>query len=412
MQIANPIASSRALGAPFYWKSLGILFLVIMVLATPLQAASDPPPLSDAIEKALDQLVVFCTDSGRQQIDPQPIAALVAFVQNTPRAGIHAVQDRNEIRGSGVVYELKRSLADIIRYAYNRRIPEGAINPSSVNYSFWKEVTGNGQALPDMWKALQSDAGPMITRGVVREYISPDLHTGAHYTYDLQRAFVVQRRGTSRMVLSMSFQPDPSEVGRKGFIVGNDQDWNYLYTQEVGLNKAGLGWVKSKIYNFFSVTCYVEDDARPGIVRVGAFQWLGAGWAGLNVVDTHHIRRGLLRYADQFKGMMESRRMPDPADLERVYAALEDTDETVLRQKAADVTQHVLQKAREDKSLGKKKLIQSLDAEQYVTLMDKNQLVSALMREYVKYCLGKQTPLSPTFWVALQQAGPKRQPLS
>ncbi len=406
------ISSGRAIRAPFGRKPLSLLVFVLMLLAAPLQAAGEPPLISDDIEKALDQLVVFCTDSGSRQIDPQPVDALAAFVQNTPQTGIQAVQDRHEIRGSGVVYELKRPLADIIRYIYNRRIPEGAINPSSVNYSFWKEVTGNGQALPDMWKALESGSGPTIIRGVVREFISPDLHTGAHYTYDLQRAFVVQRRGTSRIVLSMSFQPAPSEVGRKGFIVGNDQDWNYLYTQEVGLNKAGLGWVKSKIYNFFSVCCYVEDDARPGIVRVGAFQWLGAGWAGLNVVDTQHIRRGLQRYADQFKAMLESGRMPDPADLERVYAALEATDEALLRQKTMDVTQYVLQKARQDESLGKKKLIQALDAKEYVMLMDKNQLVSALMREYVKYCLGKQTPLSPTFWVALQQGGPKRQPLS
>ncbi len=406
------IASGRAIGALFCRKPLSLLVLALMLLAAPLQAATEPPLISDDLEKALDQLVAFCTDNNRRQIDPQPVDALVAFVQNTPRTGIQAVQDRHEIRGSGVVYELKRPLADIIRYAYNRRIPEGAINPSSVNYSFWKEVAGNGQVLPDMWKSLESGSDPTITRGVVREFISPDLHTGAHYAYDLRRAFIVQRRGTSRIVLSMSFQPAPSEVGRKGFIVGNDQDWNYLYTQEVGLDKAGLGWVKSKIYNFFSVCCYLEDDARPGIVRVGAFQWLGAGWAGLNVVDTHHIRRGLLRYADQFKAMMESRRMPDPADLERVYAALEETDEALLRQKTMDVTQYVLQKARQDESLGKKKLIQELDAKEYVMLMDKNQLVSVLMREYVKYSLGKQTPLSPTFWVALQQGGPKRQPLS
>ena len=412
MLITIYLPSSRAFRVSFSRKLLSILIFVFLLLAAPLQAATEPPLVSDDIEKALDQLIAFCTDSSSQQIDPKPIDTLAAFVQKTPQTGIQAVQDRRDIRGSGIVYELKRPLVDVIRYMYNRCIPEGAVNPSSVNYSFWKEVAGHGKTLPDMWKALDSDAGPMITRGVAREYISPDLHTGAYYAYDLQRVFVVQRRGTSRVVLSMSFQPSPSEVGRKGFIVGNDQDWNYLYTQEEGLDKTGLGWVKSRIYNFFSVCCYAEDEARPGIVRVGAFQWLGAGWAGLNVVDAHHIRRGLQRYADQFKSMMESRCMPDPADLERVYAALEDTDEALLRQKAMDVTRHLLQQARQDEALGKKKLIQSLDANDYVSLMDKGQLVSGLMREYVKYCLGKPTPLSPTFWAALQQGGPKRLPLS
>jgi hypothetical protein len=413
MKMISRIASGHDAATSSLSKPLLLLILALMLVAPPLQAATEPPPVSAEIEKVLDQLLaIFGTDGGLQPIDSGAMDAMAAFVHKTPQTGLQAVQDRREIRGSGIIYELRRPLDDVVRYVYNHRIPEGAINPSSVNYSFWKEVAGNGKALPDMWNGLDSTSTPQVTRGVVREFISPDLHTGAHYQYDLRRAFVVQRRGTSRIVLSMSLQIGPSEVGRKGFIVGDDQDWNYLYTQEVGLNKAGLGWVKSKIYNFFSVCCYVEDDARPGIVRVGAFQWLGAGWAGLNVVDTHHIRRGLQRYADQFKAMMESGRMPDPADLERVCAALEKTDEALLRQKALDVTQFVLQKARQDEALGKKKLIQSLDANAYVALMDKHQLVSSLMREYVKYCLGKQTPLSPTFWVALQQSGPKRPPLS
>lgn len=387
--------------------------MALFLMAAPLQAATPAPPVSEGIEKALDDLIAFCDRAGStQQPDPDQIDALAAFVLKTPDKGFHAVAERDNIKGAAFVYELNRPLADIVRYVYNPRIPEGAINPSSVNYSFWKEVAGNGKTLPDMWKTLENTEAPQVTRGVVREFISPDLNTGAYYEYDLRRAFVIQRRGANRIVLSISRQIAPSEVGCKGFIVGDDQDWNYLYTREVGLNKAGLGWVKSRIQNFFSVCCYVEDATRPGLVRIAAFQWLGAGWAGLNVVDTHHIRRGLQRYADQFKGMMESRRMPEPADLERVYTALVDTDEALLRQKALDVTRHVIQKAREDGSLGKKKLIRSLDADAYVALMDRSQLVSSLMREYVKYCLGKQTPLSPTFWVALQQGGGKRPPLT
>ncbi len=398
----------------FLWCKRSILLLsVLLLLAVPLQAATQAPPVSDEVEKALDSLIAFCgSDASAQQLDPGQIDALASFVHKTAPKGFFAVQERDDIKGAAIVYELKRSLSDIIRYIYNRRIPEGAINPSSVNYSFWKEVDGNSQALPDMWKSLENAAAPQVIRGVVRESISPDLNTGAYYQYDLRRAFVIQRRGNNRIVFSISKQTAPSEVGCKGFIVGDDQDWNYIYTQEVGLNKAGLGWVRSRIQNFFSVCCYVEDVTRPGIVRIAAFQWLGAGWAGLNVVDTHHIRRGLQRYADQFKGMMESGRMPQPADLERVFAALEGSDEILLRQKALDVIRSLLQKAREDDSLGKKKLIRSLDADTYVSLLNRSQLVSSLMREYVKYCLGKQTPLSPTFWVALQQVGTKRPPLS
>jgi hypothetical protein len=415
MQTISPLRPIRTLNVCQPCPNrLILLVLALLLLAAPTSAVASTPALSSQIESALDQLIAFCaSEGGAQQVELSRINPVAAFVSKAPEMGIYAVQDRKEIRGSSIVYDIERSLSDVIRYAYNRKIPEGAINPSSVNYSLWKEGSKNGGGLPDMWASLDTLSAPQVTRGVVREVISPDLHTGTYYAYDLRRAFVVYRQGTTRVVLSMSLQLGASEVGRKGFIIGDDQDWNYLYTPEEGINKAGLGWVKSKIYDFFSVCCYVADDARPGIVRVGAFQWIGAGWAGLNVVDTHHIRNGLQRYADQFKAMMESRRMPDPAVLERIYTALEQTDEAVLRQKNLDVTRHVLQKARQDASLGKKDAIITMDEEAYVARMNKHQLVSALMREYVKFCLGKETTLGSTFWVALQHQGSaKSQPLS
>jgi hypothetical protein len=415
MQSIIPLRPGRTLSA---WqpclKRMILLVMALMLLVVPTSGAASAPVLSSEIESALDQLIAFCaSEGGAQQVNLAQIDPVAIFVGQAQEMGIYTVQDRKEIRGSSIVYDIKRSLSDVIRYAYNRKIPDGAINPSSVNYSFWKEGGGSSGGLPDMWASLNTLSAPQVTRGVVRESISPDLHTGAYYAYDLRRAFVVYRQGTTRVVLSMSIQLGASEVGRKGFIVGDDQDWNYLYTPEEGINKAGLGWVKSKIYDFFSVCCYVADDARPGIVRVGAFQWIRAGWAGLNVVDTHHISNGLQRYADQFKATMESSRMPDPVALERMYTALEQTDEAVLRQKNLDVTRHVLQMARQDASLGKKEAIKTMDDEAYVERMNKHQLVSALLREYVKFCLGKETTLGSTFWVALQhQGGSKRQPLS
>jgi hypothetical protein len=147
---------------------------------------------------------------------------------------------------------------------------------------------------------------------------------------------------------------------------------------------------------------YLEDDARPGTVRIGVFQWLGAGWIGVNMVDSHHIRKGMLRYAEQFKGMLESARMPSPGKLEKIYLALTNTSEAVLREKALDVTRYIKHKAQQDDLLKEKAAIKRLNEQQYVAQMDKHQVVSMLMREYVKYCLGKETPLNSNFWLALK----------
>ncbi|KJS31472.1 MAG: hypothetical protein VR64_11830 [Desulfatitalea sp. BRH_c12] len=379
-------------------RMVSVLTVVIVLVSPVGSRAEDPAPLSANVETALDYLIALSSSTdGTGQVDLVQVAPLAAFIREAPAMTAFTPGERRDAKGSFITYRVNRSLPEIIRYMYNRKIPEGAVNPSSIDHSFWKEQPGCGQDASEIWKALHTLSEPVIAKGLVREFISPDIHTGAYYEYDLLRTFLLYRQGSSRAVISLSNQVGTSEVGRKGFIVGDDQDWNYLYTQEKGLNKAGLGWVKSRIYTFFSVCFYIEDDARPGVVQIGVFQWLGAGAVGLNLVDSHHIQNGLKRYAEQFKGMLESARMPEPMVLERMYTTLDDTPEAILREKALDVIRHIKHKAANDRSLAGNDAIREMDEKAYIERMDKNKLLSILMREYVKFCLGKETPLTPEF---------------
>jgi hypothetical protein len=365
--------------------------------------AESSPQLPPDVESGLTHLIALCS-SAKNAPDPdfKKISPVAGFISQVPDMAAYTPEERGNTKGSFVAFTIKRPLPEIIRYAYNRQIPEGAINPSSINYAYWKELPKSGQVLPDVWKSLDRVSQPLVARGVMRESISPDVHTGAYYEYDLQRAFLIYHLGTKRVVVSLSNQLGDSEVGRKGYIVGQDQDWNYLYTQDQGLDRTGLGWVKSRIYSFTSVCIYIEDEARPGSVKIGVFQWLAAGWIGINLVDSHHIHTGLLRYAEQFKSMMESDRMPEPKTLEHVYTVLKNTQECLLRQKALDVTRYIKRKAEQDDALKGKTAIRRLSASAYVAQLDKERLISMLMREFIKYSLGKGTPLNPGFWLALK----------
>jgi hypothetical protein len=335
-------------------------------------------------------------------IDVQALMPVVDFIRQSTAMTTQTPAQRRGANGSSISFSIARSLPEIMRYAYNNRIPISVINPSSVNFGYWKEVQGRGRELPNLWESLNSLTTPLVVRGVMRESITPDLHSGAYYDYDLNRIIVAFRQGSAHVVISLSDQIGSSEVGRKGYIVGPDQDWNYLYTQEQGLNKAGLGWVKSKIYKFFAVCFYIQDDARPNQVQVGTFQWLNAGWAGINMVGSDHIRRGLQRYATQIKALMESPKMPSPQTLENVYTALQGTDEDLLRERMAEVTSHIRRKAELDESISNKTEIGQIVDQEYADRMSKEEMISALMKEYVKLNLGKETPLGRSFWVALK----------
>lgn len=356
-----------------------------------------------AVEAGLSQLLAL--DSQQiplQSAELQTISPVLDFIRKAPAMAEHTPAERQGSEGSFISFDIQRPLQDVIRYAYNANIPLSAVNPSSINHGSWITVEGHGTELPKVWEWLDRLNGPRIVRGVVRESITPDLHSGAYYEYNLHRTILFYRQGSLHVVVSLSNQIGPSAVGRKGFIVGPDDDWNYLYTQEQGLNRMGLGWVKSKIYKFISAACYIEDQEKPGQVRIGVFQWLDAGWAGLNVVHDYHIRRGLERYASQVKLLMESPRMPAPQTLENIYLALQDTDETILRARVADITQQVLQKAEEDDSIHNKALLKKIEDQTYVQRMSKNELISNLMKEFVKMNLGKDTLLKRSFWLALR----------
>lgn len=387
--------------------------VVISLLAVPAMAdslAGEFDPLrngpSDVPEAGLTHLLDFCAGTAQEELDVSKVDPVIDFILEAEDMSKHTPSPREDIEGAFFTYTLERPLSEALRYAYNQQIPEGAINASSVNFSRWKKTSAGSAGPPELWKMLGDLSRPKTIRGVVRETISPDLHTGAYYEYGLKRAFVLYRQGDRRAMISISCQLGESEIGKKGFIVGDDQDWNYLYTQEKGLDKSGLGWVKTRIYDFLSVCVYVEDMNQPGRIKIGNFQWLRAGWAGFNLVESHHILTGMERQAMQFKALLESEKMPPAADLERVYQSLWRMDEAALRQKVALVMAFIRDKAENDDALKGKRAISKLDVEAYVADMKKDQLVSELMREYMKYTLGKETPLSAFFVVALKEREP------
>ena len=408
-----------AVGLNYLLSYLWIVGLICL-FAVPAMADSslgefDPVPTgaSDLPEVGLTYLLDFCAATTETELDVSKVDPVVDFIMKTKDFSDHTPSQREGINGAFIAYTLKRPLTDALRYAYNQQIPEGAINASSVNFSRWEATSAASVGPPELWRMLSDLSQPRTVRGVVRETISPDIHTGAYYEYGLKRAFLLYRQGDRRVMISISSQLGESDVGRKGFIVGDDQDWNYLYTQEKGLNKGGLGWVKTRIYKFLSVCTYVEDLNRPGVVKVGNFQWLGAGWAGFNLVESHHIRKGMERQAMQFKALLESDKMPSAPALERVYQSLCRMNEATLREKATMVTRFIRDKATSDEKLKRKKAISQLDPEAYVANMKKDQLVSELMREYMKYTFGKETPLSSFFMVAFKAPLPsKSMPLS
>ena len=240
--------------------------------------------------------------------------------------------------------------------------------------------------MPASWKLIPPAGKPVIIYGLQHDAITPDLTTGVYYEYDLKKTLILLNHKGRQVFISISKQIDLSDIGKKGVILGNDEDWNYFYSGVPGSTKAGLGWVKSYIYDFFAVGIYVESG---NMVRSGVFQWIRAGWSGVNFVQTSHIIKGMKRNAKTSKTILESPKLPAPSLIASTYKRLSSLPKNDLVDKYT-----ALQQARKSLAILSGKIDKNeIKKQDSYASTPKEQIIEELMLEYLKITLGKSSLL-------------------
>jgi len=351
-------------------------------LAVSISDSSSPFPA------AAMKLVQFGSDS-KAGLDIKAIATLVDYVLEQKQ---NKEAELPQIRkATGAYYEsnTRINFSSFLQYAYSSQIPSVLTNPASLRYSLWTGPQGESQKLPFIWKSVLPDGKPVIIRGLERNGITPDLTTGVYYEYNLKRTLILLNYKGRQVLISISKQIALSDVGKKGVILGNDDDWNYYYSGETGSAKAGLGWIQSYIYDYFSVGVYVESGSLPSMVRSGHFQWIRAGWSGINFVEAKHVIKGMKRHARNTKTILESPKLPAPNQIVSTYQRLSALSRNDLVEKYT-----VLQQVRLSRALqsGQFETNKTQKQDSYVNT-PKEQIVEELMLEYFKISLGKTSLL-------------------
>jgi hypothetical protein len=124
------------------------------------------------------------------------------------------------------------------------------------------------------------------------------------------------------------------------------------------------------------------------MVRSGAFQWLRAGWIGIKFVKPGDILRGMERFAQSFRMVLESPRLPAPSQLASVYQSLSRMPASDLASEYAALQQELRSSAIQAGKISKSEA----DKKQSFVDTSKEQMVQELMLEYLKVTLGKPTP--------------------
>ncbi len=311
----------------------GLLLIAAYPPAPAVSLTDIPGPVSDAAMR----LVQYNSDF-KADLDEQAVAALVDYVLTSKDGSEHALPKSNECVGAYYKFRTDTAFPRLMEYTYSSSVPAIVARPASLRYSIWAHPGSDMQRMPRSWSAIPPKGSPVVIRGRQHESNTPDLNTGTYYDYELESTLILLNHDGRQVFISVSKQIDKSSVGKKGVILGSDNDWTYFYSNEPGTMKTGLGWAKAYIYDYFSLAVYVGSDGSPAMVSAGVFQWLRAGWMGINFVKPGDILGGMKRFANSFRMVLESPRLPAPGKLASVYRSLSNMPASDLTREYATTT--------------------------------------------------------------------------
>ncbi len=375
--------------------SLKILLLIGVTLLGPTShcpaAASTTVGVSSAISAEIETLLTL-VDSGREAgFDSSRIPALLDFIYAAKPADIvYSAGDHFDTNSAYCEFDIKTGFAELLKIAFNPDVPSYLLMPASIRRSHWKSVDGKPQPFPKLWQALPHLTKPMAIRGVEFIENTPDINSGAYFAYDLNKLHILMTHAGRFVLLSISKQSSISQVGKKGVILGPDENWTYLYSGQNGITRPGLGWVSSYMYDSYSVAVFAQlEKDRPGI-RCGTFKWVNAGWSKINMVKQDHIHRGLLRYANTFKEIIENPVLPTVEEIADIYAQVRESSLNQLQSTFYNYLNTLEARYHEDDSFPQKWFQEWFKSKDYLSQLKKEELESVLMVEFIKQTLGRQ----------------------
>ncbi len=281
-----------------------VVVVMVVAMAAPVWAAPQELSLTPELGAAIERLLAG-PGSGAD-LDAAAVTTLVQMARDLPVGGEFALPRRKGLSGALSVFTVAVPFARVVPYAYHPDIPSYATMPSSIRLQEW-----TSEAVKAAMRQLVANLSqPRTVHGVEREVIVPNLDTGGYYEYLQERVIALVPVEGTMVLASVACQVQPSSVGRRGLVVGDDRQWNYLFSETVGLGGA-LGWVKSYMYEGCSLAFFIPEQEK---TRVVSFKWLRAGWSGINMVRPSHILEGMRRFGTDFRSILESPSLPSLAE--------------------------------------------------------------------------------------------------
>jgi len=369
-----------------------IIGAIFIILPVQTRAGKNPEEvkISKSIYPGLHHFLDLVDPEKNVSFDPGLVAKVMEFIEGPKDEDtLYFADDVLKMPSAYHEFDSYTDLRKISDYAFNPDIPYIATMPSSVRLFHWLDKKGQRRHTPQVNRYLGDLDTPVVEKTLQYVEITPDTHSGAYYGYNLHQTLIVFKYRQRNVLITVSRQIDVSSVGKKGYVLGADDDWDYFYSGKKGLTIPALGWVSSYLYGSSAINVYYEIDAGSSRVRCAMFKWLRAGWSGINMVKRKHIYSGLKRFAKPFKQIMEYPALPPVDRLAADFSRIRKFSDDTLRSKM-DIYSNILQRRYNgDNHNGKKRLAKLLADRDHWSGMSRDEMEAALVIEYMKAVIGK-----------------------
>jgi hypothetical protein len=359
---------------------------------------------SEEIREGLDHILGLV--NGSSDLNPEILAPVLAFIESEKiKDKVYHFGARDNAKSAYNEFDVHKDLRAILHYAYNPKIPTNVFRPTTVRMTEWIEINGGNKDFPKIWEKIPFPSSPIVIKGVEYEESTPERATGACYGYTLERAMAAYNYQGKNVFISISKQKGNSQKGKKGACLGGDENWDYVYTGEDGITRQGLGWADTHIYNASSISIFYEIDKEKPFVRGGVFKWIEAGWAGLNLVKSKHIKKGISRFAQGFTTTIHHPSLPEPERLVALFDWVERLPRDTISTKVNDYLRGLRTRYAGDEIFSKKPFGELIEDGNYASRMTREQMESVLALECMKWVLGRDTVLADELHTAPDPRG-------
>jgi len=344
--------------------------------------------LAPELENTLTALIAAVL-AGNTLPEEADLARLARFMMS-PATNPDDIRVAKREHGEGVLMRqtFHSSFANLVRYCFDPQIPTEILYPMVLRRGHWLPDSQLVHENVKLWERLDTQ-NMLVVRGTEYEEITPDAFSGCYYNYKLRRLIVLLHVDGKPVLFSVARQDAPSSVGHKAAIVGQDSNWNYVYTKVVGSTLKLVGWAETYMYDSVAVSLTYPSGEGGGLAF---FKWVRAGWSNMNMVKSKHIRSGGERFLTSMRQVLDAQNLPEPAAIYERHHALASMDDAALRTAFEPHAAALASSARNDSVLAGADFQAVLKDGAYAQQLGRADLISELMKLYMKERLGIRDP--------------------